>query len=277
MDLLEIRKHWQNWATQFGTDLRATTKTSTAKKLEIDALARAIRAIVEERGPQLDMLEVGCGNGQNCLRLAEAFPQARVTGVDFIEEMIEAANQLKVEAALPDERLSYRVGNVLDLDVSPAPCDVIFTDRCLINLNTDALQHQAIGALAGRLKPNGYLLMIENSKQTHRRQNDARELVGLPRRPAAEFNHFVDESTLFPFLPTVGLHLVDVEDFISLHDLVLYVLVPMTNGGVVDYEHPLIDAATQLNMALSHKDPGSLGTYGQNRLYKCQKGSSGRL
>lgn len=239
MEMEGIREHWQNWATQYGTSLRATTKTSTLKAMEIDALTRALRGVARERGERLNILEIGCGNGQNCLSLIDSFPEASFTGVDFIEAMIAAANTLKADRAIPDERLMFQVGNVLDLQLPIAAFDAVITDRCLINLNTDRLQQQAIVALARHLEPGGYLLMIENSQQTYRRQNQARESVGLAPRLPADYNHFFDETILRPFLSSVGLQLVDVEDFISLHDLVLYVLVPMTNGGVIDYEHPM--------------------------------------
>lgn len=271
MDLNEIREHWRSWAKEFGTGLRATTKSATAKLVELDTLERNLRAIMQERGELLNILEVGCGNGQNCLNLLKVFPQVTITGIDFIEEMIAAANSLKKEQNIVDERLSFKVGDILDLDLPDSAYDVIFTDRCLINLNTDILQHEAIKSLAERLKPNGYLLMIENSQQTYAFQNRARELAGLPKRSPAEFNHFIDETSLLPFLSSAGLDLVTMEDFISLHDLVLYVLVPMTNGGQVDYAHPMVEAATRLNIALSSENPSSLGHYGQNRLYKCQR------
>jgi ubiquinone/menaquinone biosynthesis C-methylase UbiE len=271
MDLPAIREHWQTWAREYGTDLRATTKASTAKRVEIDALGRAIGSAAAELGEGLEVLEVGCGNGQNCLSLLDAFPRASFTGVDFIEEMIDAASALKAERSVPDDRLQFVVGDVLDLALAPESFDVVFTDRCLINLNTDELQHQAIAALAERLRPGGQLIMIENCQQTHASQNLAREAVGLPPRPPASFNHFFDETSLLPFLPTVGLELLDREDFISLHDLALYVLVPMLNGGEVDYDHPLVAAAAQLNAALSAIEPGSVGSWGQNRLYRCRR------
>jgi SAM-dependent methyltransferase len=271
MTLESIRQHWHGWATQYGTGLRATTKASSAKIIEIDALVRAVRGVALERGDRLNILEAGCGNGQNCLALADTFPQARFTGVDFIEAMIAAANHLKKERAIPDDRLAFQVGDVLDLPVPRSAYDVVFTDRCLINLNSDDLQQRAISSLRERLKPGGYLLMIENSKQTFESQNQAREGVGLaPRRPA-EFNHFFDETTLRPFLHTAGLNLLTVEDFISLHDLVLYILVPMINGGEIDYEHPLVEAATGLNIALSALAPSGAGQYGQNRLFTCRR------
>jgi ubiquinone/menaquinone biosynthesis C-methylase UbiE len=271
MELHDIRHHWQTWARQYGTSLRATTKTSTAKVMELDALSRAIAGIEQQAGRAIRILEVGCGNGQNCLNLLEAHPQASFTGIDFIEEMVMAANSVKAERGLPDDRVAFQVGNVLDLKLAPQSFDIVFTDRCLINLNTDALQQAAVAGLAKLLAPQGHLLMIENSQQTYEAQNALRAKAGLPMRQPAEFNHFFDESTLLPALPAFGLTLLDVEDFISLHDLVLYVLVPMTNGGTVDYEHPMVAAATSLNLAATALKPGGLGAWGQNRLYKCRR------
>ncbi len=271
MDLNAIRDHWQNWAREYGTSLRATTKTGSAKVMELDALSRAFAAIEKTAGTQLSILEVGCGNGQNCLALLERHPAAAFTGIDFIPEMVDAANSVKAQRGLPDARVVFQVGNALALDLPQASFDVVFTDRCLINLNTDALQQQAIASLAGIVKPGGHLLMIENSKQTYGSQNALRETVGLPPRTPAEFNHFFDEETLLPFLPSAGLEVLEIEDFISLHDIVLYVLVPMVNGGKVDYDHPLVGAATSLNLAATLLNAGGVGAFGQNRLYKCRR------
>lgn len=271
MDLSGIRQHWQGWAKQYGTSLRATTKTSSAKAMELDALSRALTEIEKTNGTALNILEVGCGNGQNCLNLMEKHINASFFGIDFIEEMVEAANSIKKEKNIADERIIFSVGNVLELTLPTNHFDVIFTDRCLINLNTDALRQKAITSLAELLKPHGYLLMIENCQQTYDMQNQVREMVGLEKRIPAEFNHFFNETTLLPFLPTVELEVIDIEDFISLHDIVLYMLVPMMNGGKVDYDDPLVDAATKLNVAISTIKPNSLGQFGQNRLYKCRK------
>jgi ubiquinone/menaquinone biosynthesis C-methylase UbiE len=271
LDLNSIREHWQGWAQQYGTSLRATTKTSSAKIMEIDALSRALLNIQKTVGRGLKILEVGCGNGQNCLNLLDALPRASFTGIDYIEEMVTAANAVKGERRIPDERVIFQVANVLELSIPDSSFDVVFTDRCLINLNTDSLQHQAIASLVKLLTPGGHLLMIENSQQTFEAQNLARESVGLARRTPAEFNHFFDETTLLPFLPTAGLEILSIEDFISLHDIVLYVLVPMMNGGKVDYEHPLVGAATSLNVGLSGLKPSGFGAYGQNRLYLCRR------
>lgn len=267
-NLEEVRAHWQDWATQYGTNLRATTKTSTAKALEIDALHRAISSIVKGSEEKVRVLEFGCGNGQNCLSLAKLFPTAAFVGIDYIPAMVQAANELKHQQGLSDAQLIFEEGNILDIHLPENSFDIIFTDRCLINLTSDELQQQAIQSLSKRLKIGGYLLMIENSQATFDRQNFARQAVGLPPRSPADFNHFFDEKTLLPYLDGINLEQVGIEDFISLHDLVLYVLVPMVNGGKVDYDHPMVAAATELNMVLSNSHDGGVGQYGQNRLYK---------
>ena len=151
--------------------------------------------------------------------------------------------------------------------------DAVFTDRCLINLNTAELQTRAISAIAARVRPGGLLFMIENSIQTYANQNRCREKIGLAARTPDPYNLFFDETRILPHLAAIGLEILEIEDFISLHDLILYVLVPAINGGHVDYEHPLVEAATKLTIAVSAEQPSAFGRFGQNRLYCCRAGS----
>ncbi len=270
MDLQGIKDHWQTWAKEYGTDLRATTKGVTAKALEVDALCRCIESLYGADAA-LKVLEVGCGNGVNCFKLLERFPKCSFNGLDFVPEMIESAKSVKAELDLPDEKITFGVANVMELPADLPLYDLVITDRLIINLNTTALQVEAIGKLAKHVKPGGHLLMIENSTTTYDRQNRARVLAGLPARTPYEFNLFFDEKEIIAGMAKAKLELVDTEDFGSLHDLVLYVIVPMLNGGVVDYDHPLVKVATDLSIAVSAEEKNSFGSYGQNRLYKCRK------
>lgn len=271
MDLNSIRRHWQESANQHGTKLSATTKTPTAKAMELDALTRSLSRVQVELGDELSILEVGCGNGRNCLSLLEKFPKARFLGIDFIPEMVESADLAKKELGISDERLQFAVGDVMHLSIPLNSFDIVFTDRCLINLNSDELQAEAIVSLATLLRPGGHMVLVENCKLTYDNQNDARELLGLSRRVPAEFNHFINESNLHCALALANLELLETEDFISLHDLILYVLVPKINGGKIEYDHPLVAAATKLNIAWSAKETSRFGHFGQNRLYHCRK------
>ncbi|MBL8022478.1 MAG: class I SAM-dependent methyltransferase [Leptospirales bacterium] len=265
MNAEEIHKHWVNWANEFGKDLRATTRTSTAKILEVDALARVISSTGLDQ-QNASVLEVGCGNGHNCFELAKIFPNFTFTGIDYVQEMIDAAEALKSELNVTRTRFSR--GDVLrisDSIVGDEQFDIVFTVRCLINLNSHELQIQALDQLISKVKPGGRLILIENSKLTHGNQNDLRASVGLDRRKPAEFNRFLDEDE-FVAHASKSLTLVGREDFSSLHDLILYVLVPMINEGKIDYAHPLVHAATRLSIETSRQFNQAFGPFGQNRL-----------
>jgi SAM-dependent methyltransferase len=271
MELDDIRQHWQNWAVSFGKDLRATTKGRTAKMIEIAAIGRVVDKARAALGRPLRILEVGCGNGFNCSWVAQVHSDCHVTGVDYIPEMIAAAKQRQAEDQIDPDKLTYLVGNALELDNVAGPFDVIFTDRCLINLNNWDLQQQAFRRMATLLGPAGFLATIENSTEARARQSTLRAGVGLPDRPIDKFNTFIGDGRFEALAQELGLSVVEAQNISTLHDLLLYVLLPMTNGGTVDYEHPIIEAAARLNIALTGDMGLDLGPIGQNRLVVCQR------
>lgn len=263
MESVDVKRHWEQQATQHGTDLKATTHTSTIKDLELAALARAIRAAGIDETMAADVLEVGCGNGWNCFGLSQRFIGAHFTGVDYVSEMIAAA-----QSEWGDEwGLRFKVGDVLTLDAQgdlADAYDVVFTDRLLINLTSIADQLHALDQLTAKVRPGGHLIILENTIQAREQQNDLREAAGLPRRPPPDYNLYLDEV---PFLAKARetLRLVSVDEFAALHDLVLYVLAPAVNGDIIDFNDPIVHATTEL--LLAHPDAGSVRGVGQNRLY----------
>lgn len=266
MEREDIKVHWQNWAREYKEGLRATTKTPSIKALEIDALSRSFGKIIENRA--LKILEVGCGNGHNCFALAERFPKCEFTGVDYVHEMIENAQKIRSKNSSYDH-ISFRTGDILELDQHPEldeQYDIVFTDRCIINLNSDSLQQRAVDQLTKKVNARGFFVMIENSQATHHEQNDLREAVGLPPRPVAEFNHFINEEKLLPCIPG-NFTLIEIDNFASLHDILLYVLIPSINRGKIDYDHPLMASATRMLLEISDTKSNSFGNFGQNRLY----------
>src|SRR4051794_3435926 len=82
-------EHWERWAADYGSDLRATTKCISLKRLEIEALLRQLEAQSVPPGPLV--LEIGCGNGSNGLALATRRPDVHYVGLDFSPAMIENA------------------------------------------------------------------------------------------------------------------------------------------------------------------------------------------
>jgi len=270
MELDSIKKHWENWA-QHGTSLLATTKTSTIKKLEIDAVSRAAERAGFDPGGAVSILEVGCGNGHNVVALAEKWTKGLFFGLDYIDDMIASARRL---AEPLKARVKFDTGNVLELEshrALAAEYDVVFTDRLLINLNTVELQARGIAQLAKKVRKGGALILIENFRDTYDVQNGFRELLDTPARTPFEFNLFMHERDVLDAARASNLRLVDVDDFGSLHDLVLYVLIPAINGGTNDFDNPLVAAATQLSLRVNASRMNSFGSFGQNRLYLFQK------
>lgn len=264
MELDDIKQHWQSWANEYKKDLRATTKAGTAKQLEVNALVQAINTISM---PNASVLEVGCGNGYNCFALTKQFPNFDITGVDYIDEMVNNAVTLNNEF---ETRVNFYQGDILQLSQHnklKAAYQIVFTVRCLINLNNDELQFEGLKQLANKVAQDGYLILIENQSSTHSNQNNLRESLGLEHRPPATFNHFMDETKLLKNMDTLGFELCQQQNFSSLHDIVLYCLVPSTNGGVVDYEHPLVRAAADLVTNSGDKYLNAFGEFGQNKLF----------
>ncbi|MGL5090014.1 MAG: class I SAM-dependent methyltransferase [Aeromonas sobria] len=271
LNLIQIHEHWKNWAVTYGTELRATTKTGTAKLIELAELAKTISSLKGSLPINANILEIGCGNGHNLFSLYEVFPEYKYEGVDFIDEMISSAEQLRQSKLIEKESINFSVGNVLNLECLSEQYDLIFTVRCLINLNTNILQMNAIANIAEKIKSGGYILMLENSTGSYSRQNYLRTLGGLEKREPAEFNHFMNEELVNNQLNSLGFFKVKSNCFSTLHDVVLYVLLPMINGGKVDYENPIVEAAAKLSSALTENGDEMLGDYGQNRLYLYRK------
>lgn len=253
---MKVRDFWERQAKAYGTDGHATTWAASIKRLEIDALRRAIERV--GLSSSASILEVGCGNGQNIAALSEFFPRYSWTGVDYVPAMVSAAEKNAPKA-------TFLCGDVLHLDRVPSlrdRYDVVFTDRLLINLSSVDQQKSAIDNLAGRGEA---LILIENSRQTKDAQNDLREIMGLPRRRDAEFNLFLDDEQIVPHLRR-RFETVEIEDFGSLHDILLYVLLPAALGDTGHYDYPLMEAVADL----CSKHPIPAGSFGQNRLYLCR-------
>lgn len=272
MDLEKIKKHWDGLSEVYAKDLKSTTKTPTIKKLEIAAVVQSIKKL-KKTNEISNLLEVGCGNGYNLIGLTKEFPDMNFTGIDYSEGMIINADKLKLDYQL--DKIEYYTGNILKLDECKNlknEYDMVFTNRCLINLNTLELQLEALSNLKQKVKKNGYILLIENSTYSHGNQNSAREALGLQARIPDSYNLFLNEEKFMNYAQgELNLELVETVDFASLHDIMLYVLIPKINGGKVDYAHPLMEAVTELMLNIDQSKIGNFGDFGQNRLFLFKK------
>ena len=144
----------------------------------------------------------------------------------------------------------------------------VITNRMLINLNSWTLQQEALRNIVELLTPNGSLIIIENFVNSYVNQNKLRELIGLPSRSPDSYNKFLDENLFEKFVTEeLGLKILKIDNFASLHDILLYVLLPHINSGTTPYDHPLMNSVTELLVNLPNERSGDFGNFGQNNLY----------
>ena len=104
----------------------------------------------------LAVLELGAGIGRFTDSLAKN--AARVTAVDFMSDLI-AENEANHAATYP--HVTFRVGDVTDLDVPPASFDVVFSNWLLMYLGDAECAKLATDALAW-VKPGGTVFFRES-------------------------------------------------------------------------------------------------------------------
>lgn len=268
MELAEIKSHWTELAKMKGDTLGATTRTETIKKLEIDAFRRWIE---KKNNGWKKILEIGCGNGTNCIELSKLFPDIHFYGLDYVKEMVEKA--IERSSGIPN--VSFDVDDVTCLSsnlVLGNKFDAVITDRCLINLNNIDLQKSAIKNIFNHISDNGFFFMIENSMSSYSKQNELRTFVGLEKRSPAEFNLFLDDSIILDYLRnSLGVLLEEIDNFASLHDLMLYVIEPLRNNGTVSYGSDAINLITDFLLKCGDNGINMFGDFGQNRLYVLKK------
>jgi len=268
MEHKEIKKHWDHLAKRHGLDLKTTTKTPTIKHLEINAFVRILNKFANFSNEN-SILEVGCGNGHNIFGLAKQFPQFKFHGIDYSEEMIAVACQLNEERETIN--IDFSVGDALKLSNIMSlknNFDFVLTDRMLINLNSWDLQQQGIRHIVSCVKDNGYLIVIENFINSYSNQNLMREIIGLKSRTPDPYNKFINENEFEKFIINkLGFEFIYSENFGSLHDLILYVLLPHANEGKILYDHPLMESVTELLERLPQHLRNEFGNFGQNKLY----------
>lgn len=199
----EIIEYYRERAT---TDRYATSPDFNLREVEIEYLSRWLR---DER----QVLDVGCGNGYSDFCHAASFNSSFI-GVDFVPEMVKAANQMLHQFELKGE-VKFQVGDATQLEFMDSAFDIVISQRCLLNLPNREDQWKAMKEISRVLKRGGYYLMLEGTLQGLSRLNDVRSLFGLD--PIAEaapgynwFSNKFDEQemlgvavTLFERLETI--------------------------------------------------------------------------
>jgi len=134
------------------------------ENLDVDSLApmdefhiRGRESTVElanrlELGPDVDVLDVGCGIGGTARHLAVSYG-CRVTGIDLTPAYCELAEELSSRVGLGEET-SFQRASALDLPFEDESFDVVWTEHTQMNI---ADKRRFYAEAARVLRPGGVL------------------------------------------------------------------------------------------------------------------------
>lgn len=183
-----VRDYWEGRAKD---DKEATSTTNDIYLRQIE------QRVILEKCKIFDnpfILDVGCGDARTSAVIARSLPTARVTGIDYAQNMID--NAIGLHSGIPN------------LDLLVADCtsgaphfdhrykyDIVYTSRCLINILEDKSRLNAFHFIHKSLKTGGVYFMIENFVEGQANFNKVREDFGLQPISVRHHNRFfaVDE------------------------------------------------------------------------------------
>jgi SAM-dependent methyltransferase len=118
--------------------------------------ARYIRREIERlRGSGFDpeaILDAGSGFGQYSFSLARAFPNARITGLDLKQELVDSGNRFSSKTG--SDNVYFETGNLLTMD-SEAQFDLVLSVDVLEHIEED---RWVINNISRTLKPSGLFI-----------------------------------------------------------------------------------------------------------------------
>lgn len=197
------------------------------------------------------ILDVGCGNGYTTNLLAEAFPDADITGVDFSQKMVAQAEH--DYGGLID----FYAGDVLSLSRNPelvaSNFDVVLSTRCLINLANWPEQKVGIMEMRKMLNSDGRLILVENLKEGLDNLNAVRAKVGLDPIQQRWHNHYIPQGDLMQFLMNMQQGQLMTQEYVEnignmyyMASRVIYAKMCKDQGIEPDYNNPINEIASQM-------------------------------
>jgi ubiquinone/menaquinone biosynthesis C-methylase UbiE len=243
-----IKEYWDDRANLNQDSLTATTRDIYQRELEIKTIVGTLEKLGISEGASV--MDVGCGDGYSTIEVARKFPKLTFFGVDYAPSMVKSARKRLGQEEDLRGRVSFECADMQDLD---SVCNgktyaVVFTMRCLINLDSIEAQELALNEIAEHVKSDGYYIAIENFVETHDNMNKARKQMGLPEIPIRWHNLYFSEEKLRSILAP-NYRNVDIDDFSSSYyyaTRVIYSAMCKMEGVEPDYHHPIHRLAVDL-------------------------------
>jgi len=187
-----IKRHYRDQAKKYGASPQSTMEDEVVRQKEIEFILKYLAVPKNEQTNKiLKILDLGCGNGYTLSVLSKAYPNNYYYGIDYSADLLSIAKNRKLK------RCKLLEGDVRSLTFEGDYFDLIYTERCLINILSCEEQKLALREINRILKPGGHYIMIECFTDGLLNNNKARRECGLDELKEAYHNKYFDKDLLF--------------------------------------------------------------------------------
>ncbi len=208
------------------------------------------------------VLDIGCGNGDSLIALAQ-HKNCTGVGVDFSPEMVKLA-QAQASKLNLGSKLRFEVSSALALPADLGTFDCAYSQRCLINLDSADEQHKAFLGIMEHVRKGGFYLMVESFIDGLDRTNALRTIFNLEEMKPPWHNLFFKDSDVQRWA-TSAFQLKQVVPLSSTYHFlsrVVYAAVAQKTGEQLRYDSDINMLSLQLPV---------IGDFGPVRAYRWGK------
>ena len=209
----------------------------------------------------LNILEIGCGNGESAEYFASKF-KVNIDATDFAEKMVTAATErVNLRESLLG-KVNFQVADIRNFDTDKK-YDLIYSQRSLINLDSWQEQQLAIVKILDWLKPGGSFVMCENSLDGLNQINFYRKALGLEDILPPWHNQYFREAEVETIqVQGVSLQLISFSSTYYFLSRVVNAALASQKGETPAYDSPINHLAFKLP---------SINSAGQTKLWVWRK------
>jgi len=191
MKIKSINQHYNEEVNKYSNSPKSTMPDLYVRNLEVKKIHEILSELTEKK-LDYSILEVGCGNGYTSSKLTKKI-SAKFFGIDSNKNMIKLALKRR-------NNVTFKVDNILNTKIKDEKFDIVFSERCLINLNTWKSQMKALRQIHRILKKGGYFIMLEAFDDGLKELNDARTAVDLEKIKPAWHNFYFNKKKFETFI-----------------------------------------------------------------------------
>jgi ubiquinone/menaquinone biosynthesis C-methylase UbiE len=185
---MNVTEHYQKLAEEYGASPKMSMKDLYTKNMEIQILLKYLKLYSSTKST---ILEVGCGNGYTAETLSKEL-KTTIFGVDLCKELIDIA--------INRQCCGFGIDSATDLHIDSNSIDIVYTERCLINLLEPGMQEKAIDEIYRVLKVGGIYVMIECFTDGLDNLNNARKSVKMYSIPEPYHNKYFNKEWFLKYI-----------------------------------------------------------------------------